>query len=87
MNIEKTGKDFIGMGNNPNPNVPDIPLGLGMALFQEAEARKNFEALSDSQKTKVINYVQSGNATGGDAKDKIMGAVEKLKNNSFDFYG
>ncbi len=72
---------FIGMGHNPNPNVPDIPLGLGMALFQEQSARSAFENLSDGEKTRLIGYIQSS-ATGEDARHRINTTVENLKNNT-----
>jgi hypothetical protein len=76
---------FIGMGANPEPGVPDIPLGLGMALFQDAQARGNFENLSAAQKTGVIKYIQTGNVTGNDAKMKIRNAVKNLRSNNIDF--
>lgn len=79
-------KSFIGMGNNPNPGVPDIPLGFGMALFQNPEARRNFENLSDDEKARLIGYIQSNNSTGRDAKQKISTAVENLKNGNNSFY-
>lgn len=78
-------RNFIGIGHNPNPGVPDIPLGLGMALFQEAEARSYFESLSDEEKTSIIRYVQEGNVTGEDARHKVTSAIENLKNNSINF--
>jgi hypothetical protein len=79
-------KNFIGMGHNPNPNVPDIPLGFGMALFKAPEARQNFENLSDDEKTRLIGYIQSNNATGQDAKHKIATAVENLKKGNRSFF-
>lgn len=77
--------NFIGMGRNPNPNVPDIPEGFGAALSKEPAARINFENLTDAQKTNVIRYIKSNNLTGTDAIDKINKAVESLKNNSIEF--
>jgi len=79
-----SGENFIGLGHNPNPNVPDIPEGFGAALSREPEARSCFENLSASQKTTVIQYIQSDNITGGDARNKINHAVASLKNNTFD---
>ena len=73
--------DFIVMGRDPNPNVPDIPLGFGMALMQEAEARNRFEHLNDSQKTRLIHYIKD-NATGREAKGKIADVVEQLKHDA-----
>lgn len=78
-------KDFIGIGPNPNPNVPDIPLGFGMALFQEAEARTYFESLSDQQQANVIRYVQENNVSGDDALYKISNTIEHLKNHTLNF--
>ena len=78
--------NFIGMGNNPDPAHLDIPLGFGMALFQEAVARRNFENLSNDRKDDVVRYLQSGNVTGQDAKEKIETAVENLKNNNTGFF-
>lgn len=74
-------KSFIGMGHNPNPNVPDIPEGFGAALSNAPEAHYNFDCLSDAQKTSVIHYIQSNNTTGFDAKQKIDNAIESLKQN------
>ncbi|HCQ91452.1 MULTISPECIES: YdeI/OmpD-associated family protein [unclassified Clostridium] len=78
-------KNFIGMGHNPNPNVPDIPEGFAMALLQEPDARASFQNLSDEQKTNVIQYIQNNNLTGTDAKNKINSAIKNLNNNSIDF--
>jgi len=78
--------DFIGMGANPNPNVPDLPLGLGMALFQESAARDAFGRLTDAQKAAVIRYVQDS-ATGDDAKAHIRTAVERLRDGNISFLG
>jgi len=78
-------KDFIGMGHNPNPNVPDIPMGLGMGLFQEPQARSCFESLDDGEKTRLIGFIQSS-ATGEDAKQKIGTAIENLKNGDKSFF-
>jgi hypothetical protein len=74
---------FIGLGRNPNPEVPDLPTGFGMALFQDAQARQTFENLTDAQKTQVIRHVETGNVTGEDAKRKISDTVERLRNNDF----
>lgn len=78
-------KNFIGMGHNPNPNVPDIPEGFAMALLQEPDARVSFQNLSDEEKTNVIHYIQNNNVTGVDAKNKISNAIKNLNNNSIDF--
>jgi uncharacterized protein YdeI (YjbR/CyaY-like superfamily) len=78
-------KNFIGMGHNPNPNVPDIPEGFAMALLQEPDARASFQNLSDEEKTNVIRYIQNNNLTGTDAKNKISNAIKNLNNSSIDF--
>jgi len=73
--------NFVGMGHNPNSNVPDLPEGFAMALLQDSDARTHYESLSDVQKANVIQYIQSNNQTGYEAKDKINHAIENLKNN------
>ena len=78
-------KGFIGMGHNPNPNVPDIPLGFGIALLENAGARSYFESLSDEQKTKVINHIHDGNKTGQDARRKINETLESLEKRNINF--
>lgn len=84
--ITMSDKNFIGLGQNPNPNVPDIPEGFGAALFKEPEARTYFENLSDIEKTNVIRYIQSNNLTGDEARNKISNAIRSLKNNTLNFY-
>lgn len=78
-------KNFVGMGHNPNPNVPDLPEGFAMALLQDSEARTHYESLTDMQKTNVIRYIQSNNQSGYDAKNKIESAIDNLKNNNSGF--
>lgn len=82
----KKHKDFIGMGPNPNPGVPDIPLGLGSALSRSPEAKQSFANLSDEQKTRLIGFIQANNTTGTQAKQKIHSAVENLKNGNTSFF-
>lgn len=77
--------NFIGLGHNPNLNVPDIPEGFGAALSKEPKAHHFFDSLSIVQKASVIQYIQSNNATGDDAKNKIIDVVTSLKNNSLNF--
>ena len=77
--------NFVGMGHNPNPNVPDLPEGFAMALLQEDDARTHYEGLNDIQKTDVIKYIQSNNVTGDDARNKIDNAIEKLRTNNLSF--
>ena len=77
--------NFIGLGHNPNSNVPDIPEGFGAALSKEPEAQYYFSCLSDTQKTDLINYLQNNNETGDGARSKIEKVVHNLKNRNFDF--
>lgn len=72
---------FIGIGKNPDPNVPDLPLGLGMALAQNDKAIDAFGALSAQEKTELINNIQ-GASTGEDAKQRIADAVNRLSGNA-----
>jgi len=77
--------NYVGMGHNPNPNVPDLPEGFAMSLLQDSEARANYQNLSDIEKTNIIRYIQSNNLTGYEAKIKIDNAIKSLRNNSLDF--
>ena len=72
---------FIGIGKNPDPNVPDLPLGFGMALAQNEKAVSAFGALSDQEKTDLIKSIQ-GAGTGDDAKQRITDAVNRLSGNA-----
>jgi len=83
--IRMDDKNFVGMGHNPNPNVPDLPEGFAMALLQEPEARVRYENLTDMQKANVIRYIQSNNESGYDAKEKINNAIDSLRNNNLGF--
>lgn len=78
-------KNFVGMGHNPSPNVPDLPEGFAMALLQEPDARDRYENLNDMQKARVICYIQSNNQSGYEAKEKINIAINSLKNNNLGF--
>ncbi|WP_312048193.1 hypothetical protein [Anaerotignum sp.] len=78
-------KNFIGMGHNPSPNVPDIPEGFAMALLQEPDAKDRYESLDDMQKARVICYIQSNTDSGCEAKEKINVAINSLKNNNLNF--
>ena len=83
---EKSKEEFVGMGKNPNPKVPDIPIGLGMSLAQHTQALSCFGRLSDADKTRVIDYVQSS-ASGGEAEEKIQKAVEMLEQGRMESFG
>ena len=69
--------NFIGMGHNPNPNVPDIPMGFGMELMQNPKAMENYGKLSDNEKTRLIKEIQTA-TTGDEAKLNIDQAIEIL---------
>lgn len=63
----------------------DLPTGLGAALYQNTDAMKCFESLTNAQKANVISYVRSHDGTKEDAKQKISDAVEQLQNYSTGF--
>ena len=69
--------NFVGMGRNPNPNVPDIPQGFGMELVQNPTAMAAYGRLSDNEKTKMIKRIQEAK-TGKEAKDNIIQAINEL---------
>lgn len=70
-------ENFIGIGKNPNSNVPDIPLGLGMELAQSPQAMDAFGRLTNEQKTQMIRHIQAS-TTGDEAKERITQAVNSL---------
>lgn len=57
---------------------PDLPLGFGMALAQDAAALNQFGTCSLSKQHQIVNYIQSS-TTGEDAKERIRNVVENLK--------
>ena len=69
--------NFIGMGHNPNPNVPDIPMGFGMELMQNPKAWEAFGNLPDHEKTRIIEKIQTAQ-TGDQAKENITQAIAEL---------
>ena len=71
--------NFIGMGANPNPNVPDIPMGFGMELMQNPKAMDRFGKLTDEEKTALIKVIQGG-STGEEAERRVADAIERLEN-------
>ncbi len=76
---------FIGMGRNPNPNVPDIPVGFGMELMMNKTAHAAFSALTDGEKARLIAYIQGG-VSGEDAKHRIDSSINNLNNGNLSFF-
>lgn len=74
--------NFIGIGRNPDG--PDLPLGLGMQLAQEPKAMEAFGKMSKQQKASLIGHIQ-GAATGEDAKNRVVDAVNRLRDNQITF--
>ena len=67
---------FIGMGRNPHG--PDLPLGMGMRLMQDPQAREAFGRLTRAKQTDLIDYVQGG-STGDEAKTRMEEAIDRLR--------
>lgn len=80
----KFNSDYIGKDQNATNEYRDIPLGLGMSLAQHTDALNYFGTLDESQRNKIINYVQ-GATTGPDAKQRVNTAVEMLQQHDVDF--
>jgi uncharacterized protein YdeI (YjbR/CyaY-like superfamily) len=78
-------QSFVGIGKNPDPNVSDIPLGLGMELIQNTAARTSFENLSDQEKNNLISYLQKSK-TGNEAKDKVKKSINNLAMGDTSFF-
>lgn len=66
---------WIGMG--PNPDGPDLPLGLGMRLAQDPMALSTFGKMTNEQKSELIDYIQ-GATTGDGAKQRMIEALNRL---------
>ena len=66
---------FIGTG--PNPDGPDLPLGLGMQLAQNPKAMKAFGRMTSAQKSEIIAHIQSA-TTGREAESRMAAAIKKL---------
>ncbi len=75
---------YVGIGKNPNPDMPDIPVGLGMNLMQDADAMNHFNSLSNQRKKDVIKYIQQSNS-GDDARYRIKNAICHMHNNDTNF--
>jgi len=78
LSFEENTLPYVGMGRNPEPGVPDVPLGLGMALMQDSGALTAYGELTAEQKAGTVAYVQ-GAVTGEDAKERIAAVVSRLK--------
>ncbi len=78
-------ESFIGMGKNPNPGAPDIPVGFGLELMNNAPARSNYDSLSNPDKSRLIAYIQGG-TTGDEAVRRINYSIERLNQGDFTFF-
>ncbi len=78
-------KVFVGIGKNPDPSGLDMPIGFGMALYQNEIALHHFTRLSQDERNNIIRYIEDSK-TGDEAKSRINKAVEGLKKNTLDFF-
>ncbi len=78
MNNTQGESIFVGMGNSPGAETPNLPLGLGMALAQDTEALSCFGRMTREEKQQMIAYIQ-GATTGEDAKARMQQAVAQIK--------
>ena len=78
-------KVFVGLGKNPDPAGLDMPIGLGMELYQNKNALHTFAALSQNERNDIIRYIEASE-NGDDAKKRINNAVENLNKRNLDFY-
>lgn len=53
----------------------DLPLGFGMALAQNENAMKNFEAMTEAQKEEIIKRTHDVNS-----KDEMQRLVNSISN-------
>lgn len=78
-------KVFVGIGKNPDPGGLDMPIGFGMALYQNSDALHCFAALSQDERNEIIRYIESSK-TGDDARKRIDTAVLNLNKRNPKFY-
>ncbi len=81
--MQDLNSSFVGMGHNPAPGVPDIPMGLGMRIAQDPRAMQGFTQLSDDHKRQLIGYVQAAQ-TGDEAKERVRNAVSMLNRGTWE---
>ena len=77
-------KVFVGLGKNPDPGGLDMPMGLGMELYQNKNALHFFAALSQDERNRIIRYVDAS-TDGKDTKRRIDNAIENLNRRNVDF--
>ena len=78
-------KVFVGIGKNPDPSGLDMPIGFGMALYQNSSALHCFAALSQEQRNNIIKYIEDSK-TGDDARKRIDNAVSNLNKRNLNFF-
>lgn len=78
-------KVFVGIGKNPDPSGLDMPLGLGMALYQNSDALHCFAAISQEERNGIISYIESAK-TGNETKNRIDNAVKNLNKRNIRFF-
>ena len=78
-------KVFVGIGKNPDPSGLDMPIGFGMALYQNTDALHCFAALSQEQRNNIIKYIEDSK-TGDDARKRIDNAVSNLNKRNLNFF-
>lgn len=62
-------------------NGPEIPMGLGMALAQNAPAMNRFSALPDDQKQRIIEHTHQIQS-----KEQMQQFVQKLADSQTDLF-
>lgn len=78
-------KVFVGIGKNPDPSGLDMPIGFGMALYQNSDALHCFAALSQEERNNIIKYIEASNS-GEDARKRIDTAVSNLNKRNPKFF-
>lgn len=81
---QKFNAQYIGKDQHASPVSQELPVGFGMSLSQHTEAMNYFGTLDDSQRNKVISYIQ-GATSGADARQRIDNAVQMLTQQDIDF--
>ena len=62
-----------------------MPIGFGMALYQNSDALHCFTAISQEERNGIISYIESAK-NGDETKNRIDTAVKNLNKRNIRFF-
>lgn len=63
-----------------NNNKSNVPVGFTMNLAQSPQALNYYSNLSEEERNKINNYIESS-TSGNEAKKRIENVISNLENN------